>query len=141
RRKVLRTARMRFVKISQPEIEAVRKLYESVMSYACHGLFFREGLSLGADIAEMASKSGDYFESCRRILIGRGWVEDVSFGDGEVRVKDSIEASPGTGTETCHRLKGIISKIYESEQVRRLKFTEQKCVSKGDSECVFRIEG
>lgn len=132
---------MRFVKISQPEIEAVRKLYESVMSYACHGLFYREGLSLGADIAEMASKSGDYFESCRRILIGRGWVEDVFFAEDEVRVTGSIEASRDAGTQTCHRLKGIISKIYEAERGRRLKFNEEKCVSKGDSDCVFRIEG
>ncbi|MFQ5553244.1 MAG: hypothetical protein ACE5EW_05960, partial [Thermoplasmata archaeon] len=69
---------MRFVKISQPEIEAVRQLYESVMSYACHGLFFREGLSLGRDIAEMAAKGEDFFDACRRILIARGWAEDIT---------------------------------------------------------------
>ncbi len=132
---------MRFVKISQPEIEAVRKLYEGVMSYACHGLFFHEGLSLGADIAEMASQAEDYFDSCRRILIGRGWVEDVSFGSEEVKVTGSIETAEGVGAETCHRLKGILSKIYEVEKERRLKFEEAKCVSKGASECVFKIEG
>ncbi len=129
------------MKISQPEIEAVRRLYESVMSYACHGLFFREGLSLGADIAEMAAKAGDYYESCRRILIGRGWVEDITLGSEEVKVAGSIEASPGVGEETCHRLKGIISKIYEAEKSKRLKFAEVKCVSKGAPECVFRVEG
>ncbi len=132
---------MRFVKISQPEIEAVRRLYESVMSYACHGLFVHEGLSLGADIAEMAAQAGDYFQSCRRILIGRGWVEDVSFESDEVKVKGSIEVSEGAGTETCHRLKGILSKIYEVEKERRLKFAEAKCVSNGAPECVFKIEG
>lgn len=132
---------MRFVKISQPEIEAVRKLYESVMSYACHGLFFHEGLSLGADIAEMSTQAEDYFDSCRRILVGRGWVEDISFGSDEVKVTGSIEISEGAGTETCHRLKGILSKIYEVETERRLKFIERSCVSNAASECVFKVEG
>lgn len=132
---------MRFVKISQPEIDAVRKLYESVMSQACHGLFFHEGLSLGADIAEMAAQAGDYFESCRRILIGRGWVEDVAFGAEEVKVNGGIEIAEGAGTPTCHRLKGILSKLYEVEKEKRLKFVETKCVSSGAPECVFKIEG
>ncbi len=132
---------MRFVKISQPEIEAVRKLYETVMSYASHGLFFHEGLSLGGDIAGIASKAGEYFETCRRVLIERGWVEDISLGGDEVKVSGSIEATPGNGTETCHRLRGIISKVYEQERGMRLKFAEVKCVSKGASECIFKLEG
>lgn len=132
---------MRFVKISQPEMEAVRKLYESVMSYACHGLFYREGLSLGADIAELGSKGEDFFESCRRILIGRGWAEDLVFEEGTIRVTGSIEASPGAGAETCHRLKGILSRLVETQRGRRVTVTEAKCASKGASECVFGMEG
>lgn len=132
---------MRFVKISQPEIEAVRKLYESVMSYASHGLFYREGLSLGTDIAELAAKGEDFFESCRRILIGRGWAEDMTFGEKEVRVSGSIEASPGADAETCHRLKGILSRLYETERGRRVTVTEGKCTSAGADACVFSVEG
>ncbi len=132
---------MRFVKISQPEIEAVRKFYEGVISNACHGLFFHEGLSLGVDIAEIASTAGEYFETCRRILIERGWVEDISLGGEEVKVTGSIEGSPGTGAETCHRLRGIVSKLYEQETGRRARFSEVKCVSRGAPECVLKLEG
>lgn len=131
---------MRFVKISQPEIEAVRHLYESVMSHASHGLFFREGVSLGSDIAELAAKGEDFFESSRRILIGRGWAEELTFNQTEVTVAGSIEGSPGTGTETCHRLKGILSRLYEVQWGKRVNVTETKCVSKGAAQCVFAVE-
>ncbi|MFQ6012791.1 MAG: V4R domain-containing protein [Thermoplasmata archaeon] len=132
---------MRFVKISQPEIEAVRQLYESVMSHACHGLFFREGLSLGGDIAEMAAKGEDFFDACRRILIARGWAEDITFGEKEVKVSGSIEATPDAGGATCHRLKGILSRVLETDGSARVTLTETKCASNGDSGCVFKIEG
>lgn len=131
---------MRFVKISQPEIDAVRRFYESVMSYASHGLFFHEGQSVGDGIVGIASKAGDYMDTCRKVLIERGWVQDISLGGDEVRVTGSIEASPGGEAETCHRLRGIVSKIYEKERGIRLKFSEVKCVSKGAPECVFKLE-
>ncbi len=131
---------MRFVKISQPEMEAVRQLYESVMSYACHGLFFREGLSLGAEVAAMAAKGEDFFDACRRILIARGWAEDITFGEKEVKVAGSIEATDEVGSVTCHRLKGILSRVLESDGRRRVSLTETKCVSKGGSACVFKVE-
>lgn len=132
---------MRFVKISQPEIEAVRRFYESVISYASHGLFFHEGLSLGRDIAEIASKADEYLDTCRRVLIERGWVEDVTLGEDEVSASGSIEATPGGGQETCHRLRGILSTLYERERGGRSRFREVKCVSKGASECTFTLEG
>ncbi|MFQ5907374.1 MAG: V4R domain-containing protein [Thermoplasmata archaeon] len=131
---------MRFVKISQPEIEAVRQLYESVMSYACHGLFFREGLSLGGDIAEMAAKGEDFFDACRRILIARGWAEDITFGDKEVKVAGSIEANDAAGVVTCHRLKGILARVLETDGTPRVNLTETKCASNGESSCVFKVE-
>ena len=46
----------RFVKISQNEFVSVRKLYESVMSYACHGLFFREGMVLAEGVTAVQDK-------------------------------------------------------------------------------------
>ncbi len=131
---------MRFVKISQPEIEAVRRFYESVISYASHGLFFHEGLSLGRDIAEIASKAEEYYDACRRVLIERGWVEDVALGESEVKASGSIEVASGNGQETCHRLRGILSTLYERERGGRARFREAKCVSKGASECIFTLE-
>jgi len=87
---------MRHVKISKKELTNVAKLYESVMSNASHGLFFREGSVLGAEIAELAEKEREkFFEIAKKELVERGWVEDVKFDDGKVTVKGSIEVSKG----------------------------------------------
>ena len=68
----LRAVREEVWTIFQSETEAARKLYENAMSCASHGLFFHEGLSLGGDIAGIASKAEERFETCRSVLIERG---------------------------------------------------------------------
>ena len=52
---------MRHAKISKMEFIKMRKLYESVMSNACNGLFFSEGRVFGEEIAEIAEKDKDKF--------------------------------------------------------------------------------
>lgn len=132
---------MRFVKLSQEEFASVRKLYESVMSYACHGLFFREGQSIGDDIAKEAGAGELLFAGARRVLIDRGWVEEIEFGPDTATTKGSIEVSPGSEAETCHRLRGIVSRLYELRTKDRAKFVEVECESTGSSQCVFKPEG
>ena len=68
---------MRYVKVSQDEFASVRKLYESVMAYACHGLFFREGQSIADGVAKEVERGEDLFVGARRGLIARGWIRDV----------------------------------------------------------------
>lgn len=131
---------MRYVKVSQDEFGAVRKLYESVMAYACHGLFFREGQSVAEGIAKEVERSEDLLAGARRVLIARGWVEDIQFSGGQVRVRGSIEVSPGSEAETCHRLRGIVSRIYEMHTRDKVKLTETECESTGGDSCVFRME-
>jgi len=130
----------RFVKISQNEFVSVRKLYESVMSYACHGLFFREGLTLADEIVREVEEGEDVLSSARKILIARGWVEDVQFTDGGARVRGSIESSPGGEAETCHRLRGILSRLTEIATKERSRLSEVECASTGARECVFSQE-
>ena len=130
----------RFVKISQSEFGSVRKLYESVMSYACHGLFFREGVTLADEIAAEVEKDEDVLASARKILIARGWVEDVSFTAGGAHVRGSIEASAGAEGETCHRLRGILSRLTEIATKERSRLAEVECASSGAKECVFTEE-
>lgn len=130
----------RFVKISQSEFESVRKLYEGVMSYACHGLFFREGVALADAIAKEVEEEEDLLPAARKVLIARGWVEDVQFGEREARVRGSIEAAPGADSETCHRLRGILSRMYELSTKSRARFAEVECASTGAKECVFSQE-
>lgn len=132
---------MRYVRISQGEFASVRKLYESVMAYACHGLFYREGQSIADGIAEELAPGEDVLAGARRVLIDRGWVADVVFGKGEVRARGSIEVSPGSESETCHRLRGILARIYEVRgKGARVKVTESECESTGGSQCVFKVE-
>lgn len=131
---------MRYVKLSQDEFSAVRKLYESVMAYACHGLFFREGQSIADGIAKEVERGEMLFTGARRVLIARGWVEDVTFSRDEVKVRGSIEMSPGSESETCHRLRGVLTRLYEIQTKERTKLSEVECESTGSPQCVFRME-
>jgi len=132
---------MRYVKLSQDEFGSVRKLYESVMAYACHGLFFREGQSIAEGISREVERGEDLLTGARRVLIARGWVEDIQFAGGQVRARGSIEVSPGSEAETCHRLRGIVSRIYEIHTKSKVKLTEIECESTGSDQCVYRMEG
>lgn len=133
---------MRYVKISQKELENVRKLYESVMSNACNGLFFREGGVFGAEIAAIAASDREnFFEIAKKELKERNWVEDISFNGDTITVKGSIEvANNGGEITTCHRLRGILRHLFETYRGERLYCVEKSCQSKGDETCIFSIE-
>jgi predicted hydrocarbon binding protein len=131
---------MRYVKLNQDELHKIKELYEGVMSHACHGLFFKEGSTVGADMAEEALKDKSrYFERAGQILKERGWIEEISFKPGEAIVKGSIEVAP-SDIPTCHRLRGILREFYERFKGSRVKCTEEGCASLGAPECRFRIE-
>jgi len=131
---------MRFVKISQTEVSSILRLYEGVMSYACHGLFFREGEALGDQLAELCKGSGDILDGARKILVARGWVEDVVFDDEEIRVKGSIEADKENESPSCHRLRGILSRLRSINDRKDARLVEVECASSGSEECVFKSE-
>ena len=131
----------RFVKVSQQELDSVRKLYESVMSYACHGLFFREGMVLAEEVTRNLSLGEDALVAGKKVILERGWAEDVLFTNSGARVRGSIEAAPGSEAETCHRLRGILSKLLEAKTKHRVRLAEVECASTGARECVFEREG
>ncbi len=129
---------MRFVRISQKELSKLKTLYESVMSHASYGLFYREGEALGKEIMEMAKcDPGTFLETCARLIKGRGWVDDISFTETRVFAKGSIEANPGSSDATCHRLRGMTHVIMERHTGKKLLCLEDKCVSMGDAQCEF----
>ena len=131
---------VRFLKLSQAEVDSIRRLHESVMSYASHGLFVREGSALADEISAEAQEGEDLLECARRVLVARGWVEDIAFAEAEVHVRGSIEAADGAGTETCHRLRGIIGRLWELTKHGKARWAEAQCASAGGRECVFRRE-
>jgi len=131
---------MKFVKLSQSEYDEIRKLYEGVMSQACYGLFFREGMILGDEISKIALQEPEkYFEICGNLLRARGWVDNIVFQESTAVAEGSIEVAQ-TGNPSCHRLRGIVRKVYEARTHRRLHCEEIECVSKGDRHCVFKVE-
>jgi predicted hydrocarbon binding protein len=130
----------RFVKVSQQELDSVRKLYESVMSYACHGLFFREGMVLAEEITKGLALGEDPLEAGKKIILERGWADEIMFTDSGARVRGSIEAMPGAEMETCHRLRGLLSKLLEAKKKQRVRLAEVECVSTGARECLFERE-
>ena len=131
---------VRFVKVSQEELDSVRKLYESVMSYACHGLFFREGMVLAEEVTKTLPLGEDPLDAGTKLILDRGWAEEVSFTDSGARVRGSIEAMPGADMETCHRLRGLLSKLLEAKTKQRVRLAEVECISTGGRECVFERE-
>lgn len=131
---------MRFIRISQKELEKIRRLYESVMSHASHGLFFREGEVLGKEIVEIASAEPKTFlETCARLIKGRGWVEEIAFTETGAVAKGSFEACPGDSEATCHRLRGMVHVVMEKHLGKRLLCLEEKCISLGDNRCEFMV--
>lgn len=129
---------MRFVRISQKELGHLRHLYESVMSHASHGLFYREGQTIGRELIEMANGDPSAFlETEARLIKGRGWAEEIIFTETRVIAKGSIECCPGDTEATCHRLRGIIHVIMEKHTGKKLLCLEDKCLSLGDTQCEF----
>ena len=131
---------MQHVKITKKELKNIGKLYESVMSNACHGLFFREGAAYGAEIAAKAMENKEMFwEIAEKELKERGWVEEITFDDDTITVMGSIEASKGE-EPSCHRLRGILRHLFETHRNEKLFVVEQSCEGQGNDSCVFAIE-
>ena len=65
----------------------------------------------------------------------------TTFTDSGTRVRGSIEAMPGADMETCHRLRGLLSKLLEAKTKQRVRLAEVECISTGGRECVFEREG
>ncbi|EQD44887.1 V4R domain protein [mine drainage metagenome] len=131
---------MRWVKVSQEELAKIKDLYEGVMSHACHGLFFREGAVLGADLADEGLHDRTrYFPTVADMLKSRGWVEDIQFSDQAITARGSVEVVQ-SDIPTCHRLRGIIREVYERYRGTRVNCTEEECASLGKDQCKFIIE-
>jgi len=119
------------------ELDEIRNLYESIMSVASHGLFFRSGKILGRRFVER-SYGGEKYSN---MLVEEGWASEVIFNGGDVCVTESIEVIPGKGECTCHMLRGVLSRIIEEREKKPCLVKETMCVSKGDVVCKFHYGG
>lgn len=126
----------RAVKLRREELVEIKRLYETVMTFASHGMFYRSGRIIGDRIIRT---SGTELLRLKETLAREGWVGDISFEGDTITVVGSIEAS-NADSPTCHILRGILAKIFEERSGKDVYCHERKCVSKGDDRCVFIID-
>lgn len=126
----------RAVKLRREELVEIKRLYETVMTFASHGMFYRSGRIIGDRIIRT---SGTDLVRLKETLSKEGWVADIAFEGDTITVTGSIEAS-NSDSPTCHMLRGILAKIFEERSGKDVYCHERRCVSKGDDKCVFIID-
>jgi predicted hydrocarbon binding protein len=126
----------RAIKLRKEELVEIKKLYETVMTFASHGLFYRSGRIMGDRLIRVV---GTDLNRLREALIKEGWATEIIFEGDTVTVTSSIEVS-NSDSPTCHMLRGILAKLFEERTGKDVYCHERKCVSKGDEKCVFVID-
>jgi len=126
----------RFIKLRREELVEIKRLYETVMTFASHGMFYRSGRIIGD---RLIRTSGTELLRLKESLIKEGWVTDINFEGDTITVVGSIEVS-NSDSPTCHMLRGLLAKVFEERSGKDVYCHERKCVSKGDDKCVFVID-
>lgn len=126
----------RAIRLRREELVEIKRLYETVMTFASHGMFYRSGRIIGD---RLLRSTGSELTRVREALIKEGWVIDIVFEGDTITAGGSIESS-NSDTPTCHMLRGILAKVFEERTGKDVYCHERKCVSKGDDKCVFVID-
>jgi len=126
----------RAIRLRKEELVEIKRLYETVMTFASHGLFYRSGRVMGDRLVRAAGKD---LNKIREMLITEGWVLDITFEGDVVIAKGSLESS-SSDAPTCHMLRGILAKVFEERLGKDVYCHERKCQSKGDDYCVFSMD-
>jgi predicted hydrocarbon binding protein len=126
----------RGIKLRREELVEIKRLYETVMTFASHGMFYRSGRIVGD---RFIRTSGTELLRLKESLIKEGWVTDINFEGDTITVVGSIEVS-NSDSPTCHMLRGLLAKVFEERTGKDVYCHERKCASKGDDKCVFVID-
>ena len=126
----------RGIKLRREELVEIKRLYETVMTFASHGMFYRSGRIVGD---RLIRTSGTELLRLKESLIKEGWVTDINFEGDTITVVGSIEVS-NSDSPTCHMLRGLLAKVFEERSGKDVYCHERKCASKGDDKCVFVID-
>lgn len=126
----------RAIRLRREELVEIKRLYETVMTFASHGMFYRSGRIVGDRIIR---SSGIDLLRVKESLIREGWVTNIDFEGDTITVVGSIEVT-NSDSPTCHMLRGLLAKVFEERSGKDVYCHERKCVSKGDDRCVFVID-
>jgi predicted hydrocarbon binding protein len=126
----------RSIRMRKEELVEIKKLYETVMTFASHGMFYRSGRIMGDRLIRTA---GTDLNKVKDAIIKEGWATDIIFEGDTISVSGSIEVF-NSDSPTCHMLRGILAKVFEERTGKDVYCHERKCMSKGDEKCVFVID-
>jgi len=126
----------RAIRLRREELVEIKRLYETVMTFASHGMFYRSGRIIGDRLMRAV---GSDLDKVKDALIREGWVTDITFEGDTINVAGSIEVS-SSDSPTCHMLRGMLAKVFEERTGKDVYCHERRCVSKGDDKCVFVID-
>jgi predicted hydrocarbon binding protein len=126
----------RSIRLRREELLEIKRLFETVMTFASHGMFYRSGRIIGDRLIRSA---GTELLRIKEVLIKEGWATDITFEGDTITVNGAIESS-SSDSPTCHMLRGILAKVFEERTGKDVYCHERKCVSKGDDKCVFVID-
>ncbi len=129
---------MRYVSISQSELQEVKRFHESILSKSSGGLFYSIGRKFGENIVKEIQDRDRFFEGTARILKERNVVEDISFDEKTVTVKGSIEVGRADHP-TCDILRGIVLALYRAYYGKKVYCEEIQCESTGADKCIFEM--
>ncbi|MEM3341122.1 MAG: 4-vinyl reductase [Thermoplasmata archaeon] len=129
----------------------IKDLYEGVLSHAAYGMFFREGKIIGFSLwSTLFNDDGrpdseevpdeEFVAKVSDILVKRHIVKSISIDMRSMRivVSGSVEVT-NSKDPTCHRLRGILSALFEKKLNKKILCHEIECRSTGAKECVFVI--
>jgi predicted hydrocarbon binding protein len=123
----------RAIKLRREELVEIKRLYETVMTFASHGMFYRSGRIIGDRLIRTV---GSDLGKVKEALIREGWVTDVMFEGDTINVTGSIEVF-NSDSPTCHMLRGMLAKVFEERTGKDVYCHERRCASKGDDKCVL----
>jgi len=129
---------MRYISISQSEIQEIKRLHESILSKSSGGLFYSMGRKFGENMVKEIQDRDRFFEEAARILKERNVVEDISFDEKTVTVKGSIEVGK-VNHSTCDVLRGIVLALYRAYYGKKVYCEETQCGSTGADKCIFEM--
>ncbi len=131
---------MRFVKLTEEDIERIANSYQDLIADAWEFLFYLWGKEMGKEIWEHISGNDEPIKKAADLIEGRGWVEEIFLEKEMAIAKGCIETNKSYDSPSCHILRGIISAIHEESTRRLIDVEEVKCESLEDEHCEFKIK-
>jgi predicted hydrocarbon binding protein len=131
---------MRYILISEEELNQIKDLYEGVLSHAAQGLFYREGILIGNSISRETGSGPDRLSAAMKEITRRRWATSMTLDSdaGKVTVNGSAEVC-SCEEPTCHRMRGILSALFERQLCKKVLCREVECRSTGAKNCIFII--